>query len=150
MNRRRFEAEALVETTHPLVLGTDKDRANAGNIGGLKRTQNRISQQTPAYLFPLMMKIDSQPGQDHHRNLMPRQPPSDALSRGNLIHGPHGQAIIADDPAPLTNNKGPRRIGLLVLHCMAPQPIVQQSMATIEIATIMLFRKQNGDLIGHR
>ena len=51
MNRRRFEAKALIETARPFVLSIDKDRADTGDVGGLKRTQDGISQQTPAYLF---------------------------------------------------------------------------------------------------
>ena len=150
MNRRRFETIAFIETTCPLVFGVDKNRANTDNFGGLKCSQKGISQQTPANLFPLMLKIDSQPGQNHHRNRMPRQTLPDARGRVAVIHRPHGQAVIAADPEPLTNNIGLRCIGPLILQCITPQAIVQKGMTAIETTAIMQFRKQNRGSTGGR
>ncbi len=141
MNGRRLEAKALIETARPFVLRMNKDRANAGDVGGLKRTQDGISQQTPAYLFPLMMKIDGQSGQNHHRNRMLRQPLPNARGRGVVIHRPHGKTVIANDLAPLTNDKSFRCIGSLILPRIAPQPVVEQDMTAIETVAVMLFRK---------
>jgi hypothetical protein len=50
---RRFEAEALVKFARPIVLGVDKNRADTGDFGGLKRPQNGILQQAPTDLSPL-------------------------------------------------------------------------------------------------
>ena len=113
MDGRRFEAKALIKPARPIVLGVDKNRADTGDLGGLKCPQNGIFQQTPTDLFPLMTNIDGQSGQDHHRNGMPSQPLPDACGRGGVIHRPHRQAVIADNPAFLitANDKGPNGIG---------------------------------------
>ena len=141
MNGRRFEAKVLIKTARPIVLCMDKYRTDTGNFGGLKRPQNGIFQQTPSDLFPLMMDIHGQSGQNHHRNGMPRQPLPDARGCDGVFHRPHRQAVIADNPAFLftANDKGPGGIGPLILKCITPQPIVEQGMAAIETVAVMFF-----------
>ena len=150
MDGRRFETKAFIKTARPIVLRVDKNRADTGDFGGLKRPQNGIFQQTLSDFFPLMMYINGQAGQDHHRNGMPRQPLPDACGCGGVIHRPHRQAVIADNPAFLltTNDKGPGGIGPLILKCVASQPIVEQGMAAIETVAVMLFRKRSRGRIG--
>ena len=143
MDGSRLKTKAHIEAARPFVLRLDKDRTNAGDVGGLKRTQDGIPQQPPANLFPLMTKIHGQSGQNHHRNGMPRQTLPNALGRGIVIHRPNGQAVIADYPPPLTNHKGLCCIGPLILPGIALQPVVQYGMTAIEIRTVMRFGQQN-------
>jgi len=151
MDGRRFEAKALIKIARPIVLGLDKNRADTGDFGGLKRSQNGISKQTPTDLFPLMTNIHGQSGQDHHRNGMPSQSLPDSCGRGGVIQRPHRQAVIADNPAFLimANDKGPNGIGPLILKGIASQPIVEQDLTAIETGAIMFFRKQHRSRIGH-
>jgi hypothetical protein len=58
MDRRRFETKMLIKTAGPVVLRMDKDGPYAGNFRRSKRPQNRIFQQTPADLFPLMINVN--------------------------------------------------------------------------------------------
>ena len=150
MDERRFEAKVLIKTARSVVLCVDKNRTDTGDVGRLKRPQNGIFQQTATDLFPLITDIHDQSGQDNHRNGMPSQPLPDACGCGGMIHRPHRQAVIADNPAFLlmANDKGPNCIGPLILKCIASQPIVEQGMAAVETVAVMFFRKRRRGRIG--
>ena len=68
------EFPRLVPLPRRIVLGMHQQAANAGDVGGLSGAQQRILEQGLTQPFALMLLVHREPGQDHDRYRMTRQP----------------------------------------------------------------------------
>ena len=96
---RSYEVKLFVVTTRSVVFGMDGQRANSCEIGCLQGAQDRILHQRTADSSLLPFAVNRQPGKQHDRNRMPRQPFLYPLRRIRVFHLPDCKAVIADNHA---------------------------------------------------
>ena len=75
----------------------NNDRADIGNIGGLKSSGKRIMQQGHSQSFPFGPVVDSESGEQHHRNRVAGQTFHHSGGCLRVGNGSHCQAVISDD-----------------------------------------------------
>ncbi len=73
VRRRRNESEMLIEPAGVLVLGVDRQGADAGDVGGLECPQHRILEQTSTDPSALRSATDREPREQHDRHGMAGQ-----------------------------------------------------------------------------
>lgn len=132
ISRAGLEFPGFVPLPCRIILGMDQQAANAGDVGGLRGAQQRILEQSLAQTFTLMLLVHGEPGQNHDRHRVARQPLHHSRRRGLRIDTADGKAVEADHPVTLAADIGLRAVGLLVDERVALQELVQRGLATIE------------------
>ena len=92
----------------------DQQAADAGDVGGLCRAQQGVLEQCFAQSFALMRFVYGEPGQDHDRHRVARQPLHRSQRRGFWIDAADGETVEANHYVTLAADVGLRAVGLLV------------------------------------
>jgi len=96
---RSYEVKLFVVTTRRVVFGMYSQCANSCEIGCLQGAQDGILYECAAYSSLLPLAVDRQPGKQHDRNRMPRQPFLYTLRRIRVFQLSGCEAVVADNHA---------------------------------------------------
>lgn len=133
VGRAWIKIEMLIEPPSLVVLGMNNDRADTGNIGSLKRSGKSIMQQGRSQSFPFGPVVDSESGEQHHRNRVAGQSFHHSGGRLRVGNGSHCQAVIADDLFVSQRNIGLRAAGRLAVQGKTGNETIEIIMATVKI-----------------
>ena len=79
-----------------------------------------------------MLLVHGEPGQDHDRHRVARQPLHHSRRRGFRIDATNGQAVKADHHVTLAADIGLRAVGLLIDERVALQELIQRGLTAVE------------------
>jgi len=116
----------------------DEDAANADLIADRNRSNYRIAEQVGAQTLPLKPMLNGQPGQEYHRNGMPRQPFLQSLRSLIVLDRRDRQRIVTGDLAFAQGDVRARRMAPLAGQAELRQESIQSIVATIELVDRML------------
>lgn len=80
------ESEMFVERTRLVVFGVNGKSSDTRDVRSLKRPQHRIFQQARSKALALPSDRNRQPGQEHDRYRVPRQPLLQPFRRICVFH----------------------------------------------------------------
>src|SRR5215472_9658211 len=102
-----------------------QDRADAGNLGCLNRTQYCVPQEGWAERLALNCLINRKPTNHHHPHGI-RHIAADSARRLSMSYSTSGEDVIAHNPLSWASDVCPRGTAVFVLKCPLSQPIIER------------------------
>lgn len=132
IGRTGFKFPGRVPPLRRIVLGMDQQAANAGDVGGLSRTQQRILQQSLTETLALMRLVYCEPSQDHHGYRAARQPFHHSGGRRLRIDAAEREAVESHHLVALAANVCLYAVSFLADERVTLQELVKRGIPTIE------------------
>ena len=137
--RERQEAVVAVEAERSIVAGVDDDRTGAEMACSGDGPDQRVPEQIGTEASPVLLTVKRKLGQEQNGDgigLAAAKP-----RRGNfMLDAPHGQRVVADNPAIPAEHPCGSRAGGGGDGCRAHQPIIELRYPTVETDGIMAGR----------
>lgn len=144
------EAMPHIEGAGTFVLGMNNDRADTGDVGGGKRPQHSVAQQSGSNPFALPVERDRQSRQHHHGDWITPKPFSQPVGRRLESNLSDNKRVVANDGFTGTRDIGLSRLGLLVRPCVVDQIAIERVLPAIECLDRMPPLQLFKDKITHR
>ena len=145
----------FVEGSRLIILRSDKERADSGDVGGPRSADQCVFEKALPDSQALLARINGKARQDHDRDRMASQSLPDPFRRHPAFRRADGKAIIANDAAASRGDVGLSAVGLLTGKSKLLEKPVQFFAPAVErlrfVIDSELFdrRKQQRCRVGH-
>jgi hypothetical protein len=148
---RRDEIELFVILPRLIVLGVNRQSADAGDICRLQGAQNGVAEKSAADALPLPIFVNSETSQQHDRNRMLCQTFAKPFRCVGIFQLARCQAVITNHCVVDQADIGLRGTRTLILKGVFDEPAIEVRLAAIEcIKNVLTLKLLNAARFTHR
>ena len=129
---RGFEVKSFIEPLRFVILCMNAKSADPCNFRSLKSAQHCIFQESGSKSLALPRDGNREPGQQHDRHRITREPFGQTLRSIVVFNLPHYECVVTNNQMISKGQIGLRSTGLLVLQCKAGEKSIERLASTVE------------------
>jgi len=133
----RFKIPGSVPCPGLCIFGVHENRPDPRDVGGLERAQQCILEERPPQTLALVLHIHRQPGQNHDRHRVTRQPFGNPTRCVRWRNAADNKGIESNHTPQCNANVSLGAASLLSLQRIPLQKMIQCGMTTVETINII-------------